>query len=383
MKGNKDLIRAHKPAARKWLERDLPLLLVVLTVIALIVVIRSFRLPEADRRVMVGCILYGAKDDIGWNESHYNGLLAACEANSEDHPCTLVVRDNVPEEDKNASLAAVDELVRKGCNIIFMPSFGYGQYMDEIAKQYPRVAFFGISGKGEAKNCTSYFARLYQARYLTGVVAGFESRTGVLGYVAGMPNTQTIRGINAYALGMRFANPKARLIVRFTGSWDDEDAERESVTLLEAEGADVIAYHEDKPYAVREAEARGLFSIGYDAVREDYSPRFLTAALYKWEVLYGKVLSEYLKGRMNFSSRYWLGWAENAVDMAPMSAVVQPRTVSAVEWEKGRFLTDWDVFSGLIHDNEGRVRCEPGERISDEELFMGMNWFVEGVEIYE
>ncbi|MBR5909832.1 MAG: BMP family ABC transporter substrate-binding protein [Schwartzia sp.] len=387
MKGIDDSHRFQKLAAREWVGRNLPLILVMITVFVLIVVIESFQLPEPKRHVTVGCVLVGGKTDGGWNESHYKGILDACDGNT-DSPCVLVVRDNVPEEE-TALLAAVDDLVRDGCNVVFLTSFGYGQYMDNVAKKYPRVAFFGVSGKGEARNSTSYFARLYQVRYLTGIIAGYQSRTGVLGYVAAMPNPQSIRGINAYALGMRLANPKARLLVRFTGSWDDESAERESVALLQAEGADVIAYHTDKPNAIKEAEARGLFSVGYDAVRETYSARFLTAALYDWEVVYKKVLGDYLSGRTNFSSGYWLGVVNengayiDAVKLHPLSPAVSEKAAAVMRWEKVRMTTDWDIFSGQIYDNEGGLRCGRGEQISDEELFLRMNWFVEGVEIYE
>ena len=387
MKGIDDSHRFQKLAAREWVGRNLPLILVMITVFVLIVVIESFQLPEPKRHVTVGCVLVGGKTDGGWNESHYKGILDACDGNT-DSPCVLVVRDNVPEEE-TALLAAVDDLVRDGCNVVFLTSFGYGQYMDNVAKKYPRVAFFGVSGKGEARNSTSYFARLYQVRYLTGIIAGYQSRTGVLGYVAAMPNPQSIRGINAYALGMRLANPKARLLVRFTGSWDDESAERESVALLQAEGADVIAYHTDKPNAIKEAEARGLFSVGYDAVRETYSARFLTAALYDWEVVYKKVLGDYLSGRTNFSSGYWLGVVNengayiDAVKLHPLSPAVSEKAAAVMRWETVRMTTDWDIFSGQIYDNEGGLRCGRGEQISDEELFLRMNWFVEGVEIYE
>jgi len=398
LKGFDGWRRFRQIATWEWLERNLPVVLVAATVVALVIVIQTFRLPGMEQHVTVGCVLVGSKTDGGWNESHYTGLHNACrkvveeaaraaEASGDERSAGptidgFFVRENVPEEEASLT-AAVDGLVREGCQVVFLTSFGYGRHIDTIAKKHPRVAFFGISGKGEAKNSTSYFARLYQVRYLTGIVAGFESRTGVLGYVAAMPNPQSIRGINAYALGMRAANPKAKLLVRFTGSWDNEAAERESVALLQAEGADVITYHADRPYAVHEAETRGLLSVGYDAVRGEYSPRFLTAALYDWDVLYKKVLDDYLSGRTNFSRRYWLGLMEGAVKLHPLSPAVGAKAASAMEWEKGRMMVDWDVFSGQIYDNEGRLRCGRGEQISDEELFLGMNWFVEGVEIYE
>ena len=363
---------------KEWAVRNLPPLLVALICVALVVVIRSFQLPKTGERVTVGCVLLGKKDDRGWNESHYTGLSNACRA----HDCGFVVREGVAESEAAVS-AAVRELVGKGANVIFLTSFGYGACMDEIARQYPRVAFFGISGEGAAKNATTYFGRLYQTRYLAGIVAGAESKTGVLGYVAAMPIPETHRDINAYALGMRVANPRARLIVHFTGSWDDEAAERKSVIQLQQKGADVITYHEDKPYAVEEAEEWGLMSTGYDAVHEKYSDRFLTAAVYDWNVLYEKVLGDYLSGRTNFSTSYWLGLEEGAVALHPLSPLVSEKTALLVAQEKKRIENDSDVFSGVIYDNRGVLRCDNGERISDHELFTGMDWFAVGVVIYE
>ena len=132
-----------------------------------------------------------------------------------------------------------------------------------------------------------------------------------------------------------------------------------------------------------EAEARGLFSVGYNVVRGTYSDRFLTAALYDWNVLYKKVLEDYLKGGTNFSRSYWLGLMDHAVTLYPLSPAVSPKAAAAMEFEKGRIMTEWDVFSGQIYDNEGGLRCDRDEWISDEELFLVMDWYVEGVELYE
>ena len=364
--------------SKKWLIHHLPLLIVGIVCFALVVVIRSFQLPETGRSVVVGCVLLGDKNDKGWNESHNTGLLNACRA----YDCGFITREWVAESEDAVSVA-VSELVNDGANVIFLTSFGYGEYMDEIAREYPRVAFFGISDEGAAKNSTTYFARLYQARYIAGIIAGAESKTGVLGYVTSTPNPQTNRSINAYAMGMRVVNSDARLIVRFTGSWEDEAAERESVALLADKGADVITYHAARPYAVQEAEKLGLMSVGYDAVYEKYSDRFLTAALYNWKVLYEKLLGDYMSGRSNFSNSYWLGIEERAVDLYPLSPLVSEQTKSIASIEKKRILNSRSVFSGVIYDNNGTLRCDKDERISDYELFTGMDWFIEGVEIYE
>ena len=362
---------------KEWVERNLPFVLVGFIIIALVAVIRSFRLPETERQITIGCVLVGSKADMGWNGSHYNGLLHACQL----HSGILKVKENV-KEDAVDLFAAVKELVSQGANVVFLTSYGYGEHVNNIAQQYPDVVFFSISGKGTEKNCTTYFARMYQMRYLAGIIAGTESRTGVLGYIAPMPNSEINRNINAYAMGMRVSNPEAKLLVYYTGGWDNESAEREGVARLQEAGADVIAYQEDKPYAVREAEQRGLFSIGFDNVYEQYSDRFLTATMYDWDLIYEKVLGDYLSGRLLLSDGYWLGMEEHAVKMYKMSPLVSEKANYLAASAKQR-VAKRGVFSGAIYDNQGMLRCRDGERIGDYELFTGMDWFVEGVEIYE
>ena len=362
---------------KEWMGLNLPFVFLGLIVIALAVVIRSFRLPETGRQITVGCVLVGQKDDKGWNESNYSGLLHACEA----HHCVLKVRESVAENAEHLS-AAVEGLASEGADVIYLTSSGYGRYAGRIAKKHPRIAFFSVSGNRRASNHTTYFARLYQMRYLAGVIAGAESKTGVLGYVAAMPNSQVNRNINAYAMGMRVANPNAKLLVCFTGSWDNERAERESVARLHYAGADVIAYQEGKPYAVDEAERRNLFSIGFDNVYEQRSENFLTATMYDWPVVYEKVLGDYLSGRTHFSSGYWLGMEDDAVKLHSLSPRVSEKTVFLTSLAKQHAIAQ-GVFSGVIYDNTGVLRCEAGERIGDQELFTGMDWFVEGVEVYE
>jgi basic membrane protein A len=198
-----------------------------------------------------------------------------------------------------------------------------------------------------------------------------------------MPNSQTNRGINAYALGILAVNPEAQIIVRFTGSWDDEAEERKSVALLQQAGADVITYHADKPHAIKEAEKRGLLSIGCNAVAEQYSDRFLTAVVYDWQVVYEKVLGDYLSGRVNFNSSYWMGFKEGAVKLHPLSPVVSDEAAQVEAEKEQQLMLGQSVFSGVIYDNQGRLRCGEGERISDAELFSGMDWYVKGVRIYE
>ena len=145
----------------------------------------------------------------------------------------------------------------------------------------------------------------------------------------------------------------------------------------------MITYHEDRSYALDLADEMGLFTTGYDYVSKEYSDKFLTAAVINWDMLYTGVLRDYLSGRANFSNDYWLGLPEGAVSLYPYSDRVSGETKDLVAAEEKRIMTSRDVFSGEIYDISGIQRCGENERISDDELFNHIDWYVEGVEIYE
>ncbi len=358
--------------------RIITLLVAILLVVGIISLISNFRLNQKDDATSVGIVLIGASDDNGWNQSHYEGLLEACEQNS----CTMFCEELVSEEEAQVK-KAVSRLKVSGCSCIFLTSFGYKAYLDELARTYPEIAFYCISGDGEEKNTSSYFARMYQVRYLSGIVAGSKTKSNVLGFVAAMPISETIRSINAYTLGARKANPHVRVLVSYTGSWEDQEKEKAAAKALADAGADVLTYHEDRPYTLEVAEELGIYSTGYDYVADEYSDKFLTASIFKWDVLYGRVLGDYLSGRANFANDYWLGLTEGAVALYPFSSQVTEETKKLVASEEERIQTWRDVFSGEIRDNHGFLRCHEDERIGDDELFNLIDWYVEGVEIYE
>ncbi|MBR6159436.1 MAG: BMP family ABC transporter substrate-binding protein [Lachnospiraceae bacterium] len=347
-------------------------------VIVIVVFIFNFRMTGRHEAIKVGAVFIGVDDDKGWNESHSKGIGSACEK----HSCIYRTQMHVPEEEEPLK-KAVAELVSEGCSVIFLTSYGYGQYADSIAKSNPDVAFYCISGDYTAENCMSYFARMYQARYLSGIVAGACTKSGILGYVSAMPIPETIRSVNAYALGARASNPSAKVLVMYTGSWDDRQQEEAATRELADAGADVMTFHEDRPYAIDLADEMGLMTTGYDYVSKEYSDRFLTAAVFNWDMLYERVLGDYLSGRANFSNDYWLGLSEGAVSLYPYSYIVTDTTKSLVAAEEERIKTWRDVFSGKIVDNTGTLRCGENERIGDDELFNHIDWYVEGVEIYE
>ncbi len=329
--------------------------------------------------VTVGIVLTGSTQEPGWNTAHYSGLSAACEKIG----AQLLVKENILENTGVCPKAA-QELIDEGAQAIFLASTGYGDELTEVIEKNPDVAFLGIFITDREIEMTQYLARMYQARYLSGIVAGLTTDTNIAGYVAAERNPEVIRGINAFALGMRSVNPDAQVNVIFTGAWDNMDNEYAAAHTLVTEGrADIITYHQNLPYAAEAADRLGAYSIGYHTAVHSLSEKHLTSAVWDWEKIYTPMLEDYMRGSTDSQKLYWSGIENGGVSLAPYSAAVSEETIAAVEQAKQELISGNYIFSGTIIDNEGNIRCGENENIGDEHLYSHMDWFVEGVSIYE
>uniref|UniRef100_UPI0040571FCA BMP family ABC transporter substrate-binding protein n=1 Tax=Acetatifactor sp. TaxID=1872090 RepID=UPI0040571FCA len=360
------------------LKQVLPL---VLAAIILLIILVLIMMTGYDKKNMpkVGVIITGAIDDEGWNGVHYQGVLNACEKLG----AKLLVKENVPEG-TDRCVEAIRELAMEGAEMIILSSYAYPSEVKDTIQSYPEIAFYGISAEYYADNMTSYFGRMYQARYLAGIVAGMKTESNVVGYVAAMPNIEVNRGINAFTLGVRSVNPDAMVKVVWTGIWEHEEQETLAANrLIEELDADVITYHQNQHYVAQVADAAGVYSIGYNEMAEGLSEKYLTATVWDWNSLYYEIVRELMQGKANSVKRHWFGIDTGVVGLAEYSSLVEEEIRDTVDCARKEMSVGKNIFSGVIYDNKGELRCGEGESISDEILLEKMDWYVDGVVIYE
>ena len=323
----------------------------------------------------VGVLLTGSRSDRSYCQAHYEAL----EAIKDELNLHIVYLENVPD----SCYRYIESLVRdEGCKIIVGVSIFYGDDMRRVATEHPDVYFFNTGGVISQKNFSSYFGRMYQARYLSGVVAGMKTKTGELGYVAAFSIPECIRGINAFTLGVRSVRPDAVVHVRYCGSWvEDAPAKEASRALLDGYPIDVLALHTNSLEPHREADARGIWSIGYNLDNAAMFPNtYLTACVWRWEVYYRKQIRNCLQGKFHGSND--LIDMEDGIVGIPESAHIDPQTKAKLQAARTRLKSrGFDVFYGPIRDNTGLLRVEAWEAMPDDEMFNNFDWYVEGVTI--
>ena len=350
--------------------------------VALIGLLFFYRLEKrrdaGGKRPVVGLILTGARDGGGWNESHYMALRSL----ADEMGFELICVENVSEYDDSV-LPVIDQLAKNGARVICLAGLNYGKSAVKVLDRYSDIFFLNASGLERGRNLVSFFGKMYQARYLSGIVAGMETKSGNVGYVGAMRVDEVVRGMNAFALGVRSVNPGATVHVAFSGLWSDPDAEIRCANLLmDTYGADVLTYHQNTKTVALEADKNGVFSITYHTANNGgLSERCLTGAIWNWVPFYRERIEDGLYRRSQ-QRIYWLGLAEGIVDLAPFSPLVKPETAAKVAEARARIVGgEWDVFYGPIRDNTGELRIEEGSSMSDDRMIFNFNWFVEGVEI--
>lgn len=329
----------------------------------------------ADKKIKAGFIYVGPVGDAGWTYAHDEGRKEM-ETLPFVEPSTYI--ESVPEGAESARV--ITGLVRKGHNLVFTTSFGYMDATLDVAKRNKDVVFMHCSGYKTAENVGNYFGRMYEPRYLSGIVAGKMTKKNIIGYVAAFPIPEVIRGINAFTLGVRSVNPKAQVRVVWTQTWFDPGIERDAADSLLDVGADVLTMHQDAPATLQAAEARGAYVIGYNSDMRSFAPNaFLTAAVWNWGPLYSKIAQEVKDGTWK-SQSIWAGMQQDLVQLAPLSDKI-PADVKQLVQEKAAAIKSGKLhpFAGPIKDQSGKIQVAAGSTAADGDL-LGINYFVEGVQ---
>lgn len=327
-------------------------------------------------RVKVGFIYVGPVGDHGWTYQHDQARLALEKEFGDQVETTFVESVNEgPDAERVAR-----ELAASGHELIFATSFGFMEQTLKVARLFPDVKFEHATGYKRADNMATYNVRFYEGRYIAGVIAGKETKSGIIGYVASHPIPEVIRGINSFTRGLRSVNPSAVVKVVWVNSWYDPGKEGAAAKTLMDQGADVMAQHTDSPAPLKEAETRGARGFGQASDMRAFAPGAqMSAAVNNWSPYYIRRVREFLEDRWE-SGDVWGGLSDNMIRMAAYENMAPETAALARETEEKIRSGALHPFQGPVRDQKGDVRVPAGETPDDQFLLTMSGWYVEGVE---
>lgn len=291
----------------------------------------------------VAVILVGDETE-GYTKAHMDGINAAA-AKLGIKDSQIIWKKFVKET--SDCLDAAEDLVDQGCNLVISNSYGHQTFMAEAAKKYPDVTFIAMTGDfaeiSGLPNLCNAFTRVYESRYVSGVVAGLKlkelvdtgkvSKTATpnaydgedirIGYVGAYPYAEVVSGYTAFYLGLKSIVSNVKMTVKYTGRWFHFEDEKTTANALIDLGCVIIGQHADSegaPTACETANKAGkvVYSVGYNVDMLAAAPTAaLTSATNTWEVYYEYALGAAMKGE-KIAQNWAEGYNKNAVNITAL-----------------------------------------------------------------
>ena len=345
----------------------------------------------AKEDIKVGFVHISDPSDMGYT---YNQDLGTQEMQkelglSDDQ---IVNKYNVPEGAECDT--ALRELVDAGCDIIFATSFGYEDYVKEVAAEYPDIQFCHATGL-QAKdsgldNFHNYFASIYEGRYLAGIAAGMKTESNKLGYVAAFPFAEVISGYTAFYLGAKSVNPDVTMDIMYTNSWNDPTVESQVAKALIERGCDVISQHSDSTAPATTAEENGVWQVGYNNDMSEAAPNAsLISPRIDWGIYVTEAVQAVIDGE-EIPVDWCKGYKDGAVYLSPLNeAIAAEGTQEAIDEAAAAIEAgELHVFAGPLKgvSPEGEeYEVKEGEYYHEQEEQSAPSWLyiIDGCNVVE
>ena len=326
-------------------------------------------LPLGSQKFKVGFLYEKTPASSAWTYAHELGRLHLEEAFSDE--VTTLYYDNV-----TADMAEeyIEKCIQNGCNLIFTttPTFVQASVKQAIAN--PDIRIVNCSLNISHRYIRTYYARMYEAKYLMGAIAGAMADNNRLMYIADYPIRGTIANINAFALGAKLVNPRAEVYLEWSSAKNEDLASRiRDVHPDCISGKDMVIPEEASRYF-------GIYHM------EDGQPYNLAIPLWHWGKFYEELIRTIMNGKWKEDDsspkkkaiNYWWGMSAGVIDVI-CSQNLPIGTKRLVDLLKQTISTgEFNPFTGILYSQDGLIQDDPKRILTPEEI-INMDWLARSV----
>lgn len=326
-------------------------------------------LPTSVSRLKAAFIYAKTPASSAWTYAHELGRLYLEQAFPDE--ITTFYYDNATQENIDDYIEAA---INCGSNIIFTTSPSFAQASVKAAIENPEVRILNCSLNTSHRYIRTYYARMHEAKFLMGALAGALTTNDKLAYVGDYPIYGSIANINAFAIGAKMVNPRAKVYLEWSSMKDIDIAER-----LKEIGAGCIS---GKDMVIPEESTRefGLYTLDGEHTRS------LAMPLWHWGKFYEQLIRTIMDGTWKYDDNsyekkainYWWGMSAGVIDVI-CSKNIPAETKRLMELLKQSIVSQqFSPFSGILYSQNGMVQGDPKQRLTPEEIIT-MDWLAENV----
>lgn len=326
-------------------------------------------LPTGKSKLKIAFIYEKTTKSSAWTYSHELGRQHL-EHTFPDEISTIyydsVTVDNIAEY--------LDKAIAEKCNIIFTTTPAFASASVKAAIANPNVKILNCSLNTSHRYIRTYYPRMHEAKFLMGAIAGAMAPNDTLGYVADYPLLGNIANINAFALGAKMINPRAKVHLYWTsqkGINIPEELNRLNPDCTS--GKDMVIPEEPSRY------------FGIYHMEEEGFPRNLAMPLCHWGKFYEKLIRTIMDGTWKYDDtsnkaiNYWWGMSSGVVDVI-CSKNLPIGTNRLIELLKNTICTgEFNPFAGTLYSQEGMVAGSHDNNILSPEEIVKMDWLAENI----
>lgn len=264
-------------------------------------------LPQSSEPLKIAFIHTKTVGTSSWTYGHDLGRSHVEETLGEQVSVRSYFQADTPKEEAEC----FEQAIADGNTVIFSTSEKLLGTSMKYAIKYPRLKILNCSLNTSCKHLQTYYGRLYEAKFVIGVIAGILAETNKIGYIADYPIYGMIANINAFARGARMVNPGIQIVLEWSKQREETSKElMKDIHVSFISGRDFI-----KP-----EEASAHFGL-YDTRGEGLVN--LAMPVWNWGIFYEKAIRSMLNGTWkrevpkgkNESINYWWGMSSGMIDV--------------------------------------------------------------------
>ena len=267
----------------------------------------------------------------------------------------------------------MEKAVSQGVNVIFATAPTLIDACRRLASKHKNVAVFNCSLFMPYAEVRSYYSRVYEGKFITGAVAGAMCRDDRIGYVANYPIMGVTSSINAFALGARMTNPRAKIYLKWSCLPGNPILE------FRNDGISVISNRDEDSADNNLTWDLGTYMVHDGKLQPLASPRW------NWGSYYVKTVQSLLNAGIEslrdskHANNDWWGISTGVVNVEINDSLPDGVKRLAYILKNGIVDEEIDPFLTVIRDQKGN-QISDGTRLFTPEELMRMDWLCDNIE---
>lgn len=327
-------------------------------------------LPLSSPKQKIAFIYEKTPVSSAWTYAHELGRLHL-EQTFPDEVSTYYY-ENVTQE---SVAETIEDAIEQGCNLIFTTTPSFVKASVKAAIDHPDVKILNCSLNTSHRYIRTYYARMHEAKFLMGAIAGAMAENDKIAYIADYPIFGCIANINAFALGAKMINPRARVYLEWSTLKENDDTmdriRKNDISIVS--GKDMVIPEDASRYF-------GIYRLEGD------TPHSLAMPIWHWGKFYEKLIRTIMDGTWKYDDNtaatkainYWWGMSANAIDVI-CSQTLPIGTKRLVDLLKATIGNgEFNPFSGPLYSQNGVIQEDKNRSLTPEEIIR-MDWLAENV----